>query len=188
MLFRSIAQIERGIENIKMYYPEDLNPTRKDVLDNRHVFAVSGGTNYFPFNPVNNTIEELDKLLSPFDEKEEKYQVSMQLVKRILDHVGTEPEFPLEAFKSFINIYLAKNPSSQAVLIVRRNRDIRKGSGALLSPDDWQIGKSIADKVVLTVYKMTGNKEKGWNGEKIWVPNIKLPNDIVYYDVSEVEA
>ncbi len=183
-----IAQIERGIENIKMYYPEDLNPTRKDVLDNRHVFAVSGGTNYFPFNPVNNTIEELDKLLSPFDEKEEKYQVSMQLVKRILDHVGTEPEFPLEAFKSFINIYLAKNPSSQAVLIVRRNRDIRKGSGALLSPDDWQIGKSIADKVVLTVYKMTGNKEKGWNGEKIWVPNIKLPNDIVYYDVSEVEA
>ena len=43
-----IAQVERGIEHIKMYYPEELNPTRKNVLDNQRIFAVSGGANYFP--------------------------------------------------------------------------------------------------------------------------------------------
>ena len=40
-----IAQIEQGIEDIKIYYPEGLNPTRKNVLDNDHVEILSGGTN-----------------------------------------------------------------------------------------------------------------------------------------------
>lgn len=26
---------------------------------------------------------------------------------------------------------------------------------------------------------MTGNK--GWNGEQLWIPNIKLPGECVYY-------
>lgn len=180
-----IAQIERGIENVKMYYPEELSPTRKEVLDKRYVFAVSGGTNYFPFDPVNDSIEELDTLLQPFDDHVEKYQVSMQIIKRVLEHIQTEPEFPLKAFMSIINMYIAKNPGVQANLIVRRNRDIKKGSGALLSPNDWNIGKNITDKVVLTVYKMTGSK--GWDGQKIWVPNIKFPDDAIYYDVADAD-
>ncbi|WP_444310512.1 hypothetical protein [Megasphaera sp.] len=180
-----IVQIERGIENVKMYYPEELSPTRKNVLDKRHVFAVSGGTNYFPLEPSNHTIEDLDKLLQPFDDHEEKYQVSMQIIKKILEHIQTEPEFPIGAFLSFINIYIARNPGAQAILIVRRERDIKKGSGALLSPNDWKLGNNITDKMVLTVYKMTGNK--GWDGQKIWVPNIKLPDNAIYYDVAEAD-
>ena len=35
------------------------------------------------------------------------------------------------------------------------------------------------------VYKMTGNK--GWDGQKIWVPNIKLPDNAIYYDVAEAD-
>ncbi len=45
-----IAQIERGIENVKIYYPSGLSPTRKNVLDTAHVKIISGGTNYYPFN------------------------------------------------------------------------------------------------------------------------------------------
>jgi hypothetical protein len=45
------------------------------------------------------------------------------------------------------------------------------------------IGNAISDKTVLTLYKMTG--EKGWNGRKLWVPNIKLPGNVVYYDVDD---
>ena len=146
---------------------------------------MSGGTNYFPFDPVNDSIEELDTLLQPFDDHVEKYQVSMQIIKRVLEHIQTEPEFPLKAFMSIINMYIAKNPGVQANLIVRRNRDIKKGSGALLSPNDWNIGKNITDKVVLTVYKMTGSK--GWDGQKIWVPNIKFPDDAIYYDVADAD-
>ena len=38
-------------------------------------------------------------------------------------------------------------------------------------------------KVVLTMYQVTGNK--GWGGKQLWVPNIKLPQGAVYYDVIE---
>lgn len=64
-------------------------------------------------------------------------------------------------------------------LIVRRDRDIAKGTGTLLSPNDRKLGDQFSDSVVLTVYKVTGNK--GWNGQKIWIPNIKLPGTAVYY-------
>ena len=178
-----IAQIERGVEHVKMYYPEELSPTRKNVLDNHKLFAVSGGTNYFPLEPVNHTIADLDELLMPFDEHRDSYQVAMKFIQHILAHIDTEPEFPMASFRSFLNIYLARNPGAQAMLIVRRGRDIKKGSGALLSPNDWQLGKSITDKVVLTLYKVTG--DKGWQGKQVWVPNIKLPDDAVYYDIAD---
>ena len=77
----------------------------------------------------------------------------------------------------------AEKPASQGILIVRRNRDVAKGTGALLSPNDWSLGGSFSDRVVLTMYKVTGRK--GWGGKEIWVPNIKLPNNVVYYDVKE---
>lgn len=181
-----IAQVERGVDQIKIYYPESINPTRKNVLDHRKLFALSGGTNYFPLEPTNNSIESIDKLLTPFEDNMKSYQVSLHIIQRILNQIDTEPEFPMQSFRSFLNVYIAKNPTAQGILIVRRERSIKKGSGALLSPNDWNLGKSFADKIVLTVYKMTG--EKGWNGQKIWVPNIKLPDSAVYYDIHDDEG
>ena len=77
----------------------------------------------------------------------------------------------------------SEKPSAQGILIVRRNRDVAKGTGALLSPNDWSLGGSFSDRIVLTMYKVTGRK--GWTGRELWVPNIKLPNNMVYYDVRE---
>lgn len=176
-----ISQIEKGIDNVRIYYPLGLNPTRKNVLDNKKIFTLTGGVNYYPLSPDNNTIEALDELLKKFDEHISHYQVSLRLVKEILKHVVTDTDFRLSSFIAVIDVFLAEKPSQQASLIVRRNRDIRKGSGALLSSNDWNIGRNIQDKVVLTMYQMTG--DKGWNGRKIWVPNIKLPDNTVYYDV-----
>ncbi len=86
---------------------------------------------------------------------------------------------------SIIDTMLAENPSQQGMLIVRRNRNVAHGTGALLSPNDWSLGGSFPSRVVLTMYKVTG--EKGWGGRKLWVPNIKLPDDVVYYDVADEE-
>ena len=36
---------------------------------------------------------------------------------------------------------------------------------------------------MLTLYKVTG--DKGWQGKQVWVPNIKLPDDAVYYDIAD---
>lgn len=181
-----ISQIESGIENVKIYYPEGLNPTRTNVLDKDYVSLISGGTNYYPFNPGNDSIEELSKLIEVFSNDEPYYQVSLRLIIEILNHIIPSPDFKLNAFKSLIDTILSENPTAQGVLIVRRERNVARGTGALLSPNDWQLGSSFTEKVVLTMYQVTG--AKGWSGKKLWVPNIKLPHGIVYYDAAEPES
>ncbi len=178
-----ISQVEQGIDDIKIYYPEGLNPTRKNVLDTDHVEAISGGTNYYPFYPDNNTINDISDLLSVFSETEPYYQVNLRLMKEILSHIVSGPDFKLKSFISIIDVMLAEAPTTQGILIVRRNRDIAQGTGALLSPNDWQLGGSFPRKIVLTMYQVTGTK--GWGGKQLWVPNIKLPDGAVYYDVIE---
>lgn len=178
-----ISQVEQGIDDVKIYYPEGLNPTRKNVLDTDHVAAISGGTNYYPFYPDNNTIEDISELLKPFSEDEPYYQVSLRIMKEILGHVVASPDFKLLSFMAIIDTMLAEAPATQGILIVRRGRDVAQGTGALLSPNDWQLGGSFPQKVVLTMYQVTGTK--GWGGKQLWVPNIKLPDGSVYYDVIE---
>jgi len=178
-----IAQIEQGIENVKIYYPVGLNPTRKNVLDNDHVEIISGGTNYYPLYPSNDSIEEISKLLEPFSENESYYQVNLRFIKELLSHIIPSPDFKLTAFQSVIDTMLSETPAGQGILIVRRERNVAQGTGALLSPNDWQLGGTFLNKVVLTMYQVTGTK--GWGGKALWVPNIKLPHGTMYYDVNE---
>lgn len=175
-----IKQIENANNgnDLKIFYPTGLKPTRKNVLDKKAVGVYSGGVNYFPFYPVNKDINALDEILSAFEN--DTYSVSLKLFTRILDLLDSETEdWNAKVFKGFINSMLAENPSAQGKLIVRRNRDIAKGTGTLLSPNDRKLGDEYEEEVVLTIYKVTGNK--GWNGEQLWIPNIKLPGECVYY-------
>lgn len=178
-----ISQVERGIEDVKIYYPEGLNPTRKNVLDNDHVEILSGGTNYYPFYPDNDSVEGISALLESFTDEEPYYQVSLRLLKEVLSHVIASSDFKVKAFQSVIDTILAETPTGQGILIVRRGRNVAQGTGALLSPNDWQLGASFQDKVVLTMYQVTGTK--GWGGKQLWVPNIKLPSNTMYYDLVE---
>lgn len=180
-----IAQVQAGIQNIKVYYAPSINPTRANVIDNKHVATISGGTNYFPFDPDNDSIEAIDSLLAPFSDTEKYYQVSLRLIVDILSHISGGNGFAMSSFLSCIKTILAENPTAQGALIVRRERNIAKGTGALLSPNDLAVGNAIKNMTVVTMYKVTG--EKGWNGRKLWVPNIKLPGNVVYYDVDDEE-
>lgn len=181
-----IAQIERGIKDVKIYYPIELSPTRKNVLDNKHVEIISGGTNYYPFNPRNESIEAISDLLKNFSNEEPYYQVNLRFIKELLTHIIPSPDFKLAAFQSVIDTILSETPAGQGILIVRRERNVAQGTGALLSPNDWQLGGTFLSKVVLTMYQVTGTK--GWGGLPIWVPNIKLPHNTMYYDVIEDET
>ena len=160
-----------------------MSPTRRNVLDNDHVEFISGGTNYYPNYPDNDSIEGISKIMEPFSNDEPYYQVSLRLIKELLSHVIPSPDFKLKAFCSVIDTMLSESPAGQGILIARRNRDVAQGTGALLSPNDWNLGSSFSSKVVLTMYQVTGNK--GWGGKPLWVPNIKLPDGIIYYDVIE---
>ena len=155
------------------------------MLDKQKIFMLSGGTNYYPFEPENDSIEDLDSLLNPFSDIESSYQVSLRLMKQIFSHIKSGEDFDVDSFVSVLDTIISEQPAAQGILIVRRNRDVAKGTGALLSPNDWRLGASFTNLVVLTMYKVTGNK--GWNGRELWIPNIKLPNNIVYYDVKDSE-
>ena len=175
-----ISQIENagnGVD-IKVYYPTGLRPTRKNVLDNKVVGMYTGGVNYFPFYPTNKNIDDLDELLKGFEDGE--YSVSLKIVVKLLEEVGSEcDDWNGKAFIGFVNTFIADNPLAQGTLIVRRNRDIAKGTGTMLSPNDRTLGDSYKETVVLTMYKVTGNK--GWDGQQLWMPNIKLPGEVTYY-------
>ena len=178
-----ISQVERGIEDVKVYYPEGLNPTRKNVLDNKKVDVIPGGTNFYPMNPDNDSVEEIDKMLEAFDELEEYYQTGLRFMRTLLGHIIPSDDFRLDAFISVLDMMLADTPTGQGIIIVRRGRNVSQGTGALLSSNDWQLGARFGDKVVLTMYQVTGTK--GWKKPNLWVPNIRLPEGIVYYDVKD---
>lgn len=176
-IISQIENAENGVD-IKVYYPTGLRPTRKNVLDNKVVGMYTGGVNYFPFYPTNKSIDDLDELLKGFEDGE--YSVSLRIVVKLLEGVGSEcDDWSCKAFIGFVNTFIADNPITQGTLIVRRNRDIAKGTGTMLSPNDRALGDTYKDTVVLTMYKVTGNK--GWDGQQIWMPNIKLPGDVTYY-------
>ena len=72
-----------------MYYPKGLNPTRKNVIDKKHLSMIVGGVSYFPFSPTNTSISELDNILSTFDEND-GYSVSLNLIYKLLELIDSE--------------------------------------------------------------------------------------------------
>ena len=57
----------------------------------------------------------------------------------------------------------------------------------LLSPNDWALGGQIQHRLCSELCnKVTGKKGRG--GQESWVPNIKLPNDLIHYDVQEDDS
>ncbi len=178
-IIRQIEALSNG-NDVKILYPTYLKPTRKSVIDKKAVDIYSGGVNYFPFYPVNKNIDVLDKLMVPFDDG--NYTVSAKLILKLLELIDSEnDDWHAKPFVGFLNTFLAINPAYQGQLIVRRERDIGRGTGTLLSPADRKLGDDYPDNLVFTMYKITGNVNKGWNGDKIWIPNIKLPGDFSYY-------
>lgn len=175
-----ISQVERGIDKIQLIYPDGISPTRKNVIDIHMVDLVAGGANYYPNDPENNTIEELDDLLKPFGDADH-YQVSIKMMLQILSHVTPSDDFNIDAFIGALKAMLSGKPTEQGILIVRRGRAVTQGTGSLLSPNDRQLGAKFTSMAVLTMYKIDG--DMGWRQPNIWIPNIKLPEFINYYDV-----
>lgn len=164
-------------EDVKITYPSGIRPTRKSVLDKNSVEIFTGGVNYFPLYPKNSSVEDIDILLQHFENGD--YRVTLNIFLEILKHTISEKgDWNNKCFSEFIKTILVENPLAQGELIIRRGRNIGKGTGTLLSPNDRKLGEVYKDVVVLTMYKVVA--DKGWM-EEIWIPNIKLPDDNIYY-------
>lgn len=173
-----INQVKNGIDGIHFTYNNGVNPTRKNVIDLKNVLVISGGHNYFPDDPINDTKADIDSILSDLSDDVPSYPASLEVMRKILLHVKSDDAFDPAGYVDYLDSILAEDLHAQGVLIVRRNRHITQGTGALLSPNDYKLAESNAGKVVLVMYEVDGS---GWKQNPIWVPDIRIPDSNVYY-------
>ncbi|MDR1763628.1 MAG: Z1 domain-containing protein [Dysgonamonadaceae bacterium] len=183
-----IKQIQEfGLDGIQLIYPQGIRPTRKNVIDNDYLNFVTGGVNFFPNNPIEINTEKVDELLSEYTIERETEITTFDYIQQIINLVGSKEieDWDAEKFIKCVQSLSVKRPTTKCYLIIRRNRDISKGTGTLLSPADRRIGDKFDKALVLTLYRVNGQTSKGWGGKPFWIPNIKFPNDACFYDVKE---
>ena len=184
-----IRQVQNhSIDEITLLYPPGIQPTRKNVIDQDLLNVISGGVNYFPSDPQDTNTSKLDELLKEVIQEAGEYtEVETKLFEEILlltNNLDTE-HFSQQAFVNAIKALALKRPQhTTGLLIVRRGRKISKGTGTLLSPDDRKLGEKFSHRAVLTLYRVDGSG-KGWQGTDLWIPNINLPSDVIFYKLEE---
>ena len=152
------------------------------VLDKSLLNILVGGSNYFPANPINNTYDQITKMVVRFKDDEEPASVPLKLLIEILGHFKAD-NFDIAGYQAMMQTELNKDPLAKGMLMVRRNRNITFGKRALLSPNDWKTTNAYANSFVLTLYQVNGHDPKlKWpKHEDLWVPNIKLPGVKNFY-------
>ena len=178
-----INQIKaHGLNSIEVVYPRNIKPTRKNVLDKEYLSVIVGGVNMFPYFPIENNTALVDKIVADYD-NDRLVDASIKDIIEILHHTGSYNSDDFDSAE-YINCIIAlekKRPRVKFKLLIRTDRDISKGTGTLLSPNDRTLSDSIVDDVVLVIYRVNGDKSKGWDGNPLWIPNIKFPSDSCFY-------
>lgn len=183
-----VKQIEAGDDTCQIIYPDNIQPTRKNVLDMNYLNVISGGVNYFPNFPVDGNVKVVDDMLNEFVEADVPIQISQDIMIDLLEACDSESrdDFDKNKFISCIKALSVKRPTTKYRLIFRKDRNISKGTGTLLSPNDRLLVEKYSQDVILTMYRVNGTKDKGWNGIPLWIPNIKLPEGFCFYDSNSV--
>ncbi|MBQ6046335.1 MAG: hypothetical protein IJL38_01765 [Bacteroidales bacterium] len=178
-----IKEITSGLKNLQVIYPQGINPTRRNVIDNNLINIVYGGVNIFESLPLGINTETIDSLINCYADSYSE-QVDADLVIRLLELTPSQTieDFDTQKYIACIKSLIQSRPTVTIRLIVRTERNIAKGTGTLLSQNDRELGERFSKDVVLTMYRLTGAIEKGWSGSPLWIPNIKFPEDCVFYD------
>ena len=147
-----IDQVTHGLENLQVILPADISPTRKNVLDSKYLHAIVGGMNFFASDPVDSNTEVIDSIVSQYGDAL-SVPTDKETVINLLQLVGSydSQDFSSQKYISCVHALCAKRPSVKLRLIVRKNREIRKGTGTLLSENDRKLGSKFDDEIVLTL-------------------------------------
>lgn len=179
-----IKEILSGMDNLQIIYPKGISPTRKNVVDNKSVNVVFGGVNIFESFPIGINTETINGIISSYAE-EESVIVEPDEIVRLLELTPSESaeDFDTQKYIACVKSLMQSRPKVKTRLIVRIDRDIAKGTGTLLSPNDRELGDRFQNDIVLTMYRLIGSVNKGWKGVPFWIPNIKFPDNCVFYDM-----
>ena len=180
--------LDRDNNNYQFFYPDNISPTRKNVLD-KDFYVIKGGKNYFPLYPNENNLVITNDVLTEINElyditKEGVLELSADDLINVLESLGSFDviDWDLSTFIQSIKALSTKRPTMNNILILRFDRNLSKGTGTMLSPDDRKLSKKYSNDIVVTLYLIKGNKDKGWSGTDFWMPNIKLPENLDFWN------
>lgn len=170
----------KGPDSIKVLTPAGTRPTRSNVVLKDELMIVTGGVNYFPSLPQTGNLEPLDQILGV---KDSEGEISLTEVEKILKYTEVEPAdtWTQHSFQKCVEALHKNDKEKTCKLIVRVDRNISKGTRTLLSPDDRELVGQYPDSMVLTMYRINGQIDKGWEGKPLWVPNIKFAEGTCFY-------
>ncbi|MEY4905522.1 MAG: hypothetical protein RLZZ292_3337 [Bacteroidota bacterium] len=183
-----IEQIKTtGLENLQLIYPEGIKPTRKNVLDNKAVNIIVGGVNFFARNPSENPPYTLDNILYNYLDEKEYHEVPSSLLLEVLANLEpNNKDWSSEKYKNCVLALTKQRPLQKFALVTRRNRNISKGTGTLLSQIDRKLTEKLNNHVVLVVYRVNGETSQNWKGQPFWIPNIRFPDGLCFYDTIDI--
>lgn len=172
-----------GMDEVSLLYPPKIKPTRANVIHQKNLSVIVGGVDYFPNFPKEKPADKIDSILKGYDDKKNYHVSTYDFAIELLHHLESEhkSEWNHKEFIDCLKALKTKRPNIKVNLIVRRNRDIAKGTGTLLSPNDRDLGKNLDNSTVLTLYRIKGDKAKKWGGKPLWIGNIKLPKGLCFY-------
>lgn len=138
----------------------------------------------FPISPIENNTAYIDPIILQFA-NEESVEVDKEMLIDLLSKAGSvnTEDFDSNKYINSIKTLASKRPTTKFRLITRVNRNISRGTGTLLSEPDRILGDRFSNEVVLTMYRLNGLIDNGWNGSPLWVPNIKFPSGFCFYTV-----
>lgn len=175
----------------------ELKPTRSNVLNPAEIDAFTPGSAIYPRDPrwkvseVRHHTEALNKLLGEYKGDDEDYEVDIDFLIQILEHLpsGRCPGYSWEDKRVKEALRAMKAEGIQkGMLNVRRGK---KGDGLDLSnrPRPWQ-GSGFAqsewirkpkrkylDVPTLIVMYEKGEKDGGWDNQPLYLPTLILPKN-----------
>lgn len=175
-----IEQAKQSNGNIQVIYPKNISPTRKNVLDYENTMQLVGGVNYFPFYPNENNAQDLDRLSSTISEnhiQDNLYSVDLETLLLFMEKLGeyNPNDWNKKCFIDAINALSTQRPKFKNYILIKKERKIGKNTGTMLSENDRKLGDKYPNDLFLTLYRVVGDKDKGWQGKDFWLPNVKLP-------------
>jgi hypothetical protein len=176
-----------GLDEVSLLYPPNIKPSRQNVIDKKFLNIIVGGVNYFPSEPKRKAFDVVEELLKPYDDRKDYHLTDSKILISVLENLESESksDWNNKEVINCIKTLREKRPNIKTYIILRRNRDIQRGTGTLLSPNDRKLGDSFSEATVLTLYRLNGTKDKGWGGHPIWIPNIKFPEGLCFYKMEE---
>ena len=159
-----------------------LRPTRNNVIQLDQISLYLPGTRYFPYLPIASNTDTLNTLLVPYSLEKKLNQIDIDFMLELLALSKSEKLAGESWDDEAIRVCL-KNLKVQyeniGYLLVCLDRDIKKGARAMLSEDDSRITNTRYPTLVM--YRYVGATEKGWDGQPLWVPNLRFPDGTNFY-------